>query len=112
MVIERIFVCCKPKVGTAGISIESFYHSNKVPYNLFERWYKNVDIVPVEMIGNEVDDNEEDSRTISVLSPSSPCLDKQKLVLEIVFSNDLTVQHQNVDYPSLKLLIDKLEGSC
>ena len=73
MVIERIFVCCKLKVGTTGSSIESFYHSNKVPYNLFERWHKNVDIVPVEMIGNKVDDNEEDSRTISVLSPSSPC---------------------------------------
>lgn len=46
---ERLFVRYKAEAVPAGISIESFCHSNKVPYNLFSKWYKDTrhKIVPV-----------------------------------------------------------------
>ena len=38
---ERLFVRYKAEVVPVGISIQKFCTANKVPYNLFERWYKD-----------------------------------------------------------------------
>ncbi len=38
---ERLFLRYKLEGGPNGISIEQFCLSNKVPYNVFEKWYKD-----------------------------------------------------------------------
>jgi len=35
------FLCYKLEVVTSKESIQAFCLRNKVPYNLFEKWYKN-----------------------------------------------------------------------
>ena len=38
---ERFFIRYKGEAYPKGESIQLFSHRNKVPYNLFEKWYKN-----------------------------------------------------------------------
>ena len=37
---ERLFIRYKGEVYLRNESIQSFYHRNNVPYNLFEKWYR------------------------------------------------------------------------
>ena len=50
---EHFGVCYKLRGIPAGVSIEKFYMSNQVPYNLFAKWYKNTrkQIIPVLVLG-------------------------------------------------------------
>ena len=50
---ERLFLRYKLEGIPAGVSIEKFCMSNKVPYNLFFKWYKDTrkKIVPVQVLG-------------------------------------------------------------
>ena len=50
---ERLFLCYKLEGIPAGVSIEKFCMSNKVPYNLFSKWYKDTrkKILPVQVLG-------------------------------------------------------------
>ncbi len=48
---ERLFVKYNCEAKPSGISIQKFCMSNKVPYNLFEKWYKYIrhKVVPVQI---------------------------------------------------------------
>ncbi|HBO06583.1 MULTISPECIES: hypothetical protein [Bacteroides] len=50
---ERLFVRYKLENLPSGVSIEKFCMSNKVPYNLFAKWYKDTrkKIIPVQVLG-------------------------------------------------------------
>lgn len=50
---ERLFLRYKLEGIPAGVSIEKFCMSNKVPNNLFFKWYKDTrkKIVPVQVLG-------------------------------------------------------------
>ena len=38
---ERLFIRYKGEAYPRGESIQRFCHRNNVPYNLFEKWYKD-----------------------------------------------------------------------
>ena len=50
---ERLFIRCKAEAVPEGESIQVFCLKNKVPYNLFHKWYKDTrhQIVPVHVEG-------------------------------------------------------------
>ena len=50
---ERLFIRYKAEGLASGESIISFCTKNKVPYNLFEKWYKDTrhKLVPVQVDG-------------------------------------------------------------
>ena len=68
---ERLFLRYKLEGVPKGISIEQFCLSNKVPYNLFEKWYKDTrkKIVPIQILGTPP--AEADS-----VAPSTPVLNQ------------------------------------
>lgn len=39
---EKLFIRYKSEAYPKGESIQMFCHSNNVPYNLFEKWYKDM----------------------------------------------------------------------
>lgn len=51
--LERLFLRYKLEGLPSGISIEQFRMSNIVPYNLFEKWYKDTrkKIISVQVLG-------------------------------------------------------------
>lgn len=50
---ERLFIRYKAEAMLQGESIQDFCFMNKVPYNLFHKWYKDtrLQIVPVQVEG-------------------------------------------------------------
>lgn len=39
--LERFYFQCQTEVMLKGISVEQFCSRNKVPYNIFYKWYKD-----------------------------------------------------------------------
>ena len=136
---EHFWVCYKLRGIPAGVSIEKFYMSNQVPYNLFAKWYKNTrkQIIPVLVLGAlppELEIQEIPSpileRNLAVdtwLSSHTELL----ILVDIRMSNGVHISQKNLSYESqfylsngdhiqqcylshvgLKLLVQKLKVLC
>lgn len=100
-----------------SVSIVQYCQMNRIVYSQFECWYKNcrkVEIVPVELINKDATEPTGPGSNMPSASPPSVPSAKSKSVrnVEIVFHNGLTIRHRNLDYSSLKSLIEKLEVLC
>ena len=108
---ERLFIRYKAEALPRGESILSFCNRNKVPYNLFEKWYKDTrhKLVPVQVEGRP-------SAEQSVLeeAPSDPqlMLDSVRIMVDIRMTNGIHIQQRDLDFDGLKRLVGKLEVLC
>lgn len=99
-----------------GISIEQFCSRNKVPYNIFYKWYKDTrnQIVEVKVEGLPTSAQEEQKQEIPFQEPSSTVTKPSgvRILVELRMTNGLHVSQKNISYQELKRLIEKLEGLC
>lgn len=99
-----------------GISIEQFCSRNKVPYNIFYKWYKDTrnQIVEVKVEGLPTSAQEEQKQEIPSQEPSSTVTKPSvvRILVELRMTNGLHVSQKNISYQELKRLIEKLEGLC
>jgi len=117
---ERLFLRYKLEGVPNGISIEQFCLSNKVPYNLFEKWYKDTrkKIIPVQVLGTPPAEVDSVEISASILNQNpisdSPVLPHTELriLVDIRMSNGVHVSQKNLSYEGLKSLVEKLEGLC
>ena len=110
--LERFYFQYKTEALPLGMSIETFCLKNKVPYNIFSKWYKDtrkkvvevqVDGIPSETEISSVKDTEASS-----VSPK----DSVRTLIDLHISNGLHIQQKNLSYQSLRTLIEKLEVLC
>ena len=114
---ERLFIRYKAEAMPQGESIQDFCLRNKVPYNLFHKWYKDTrhQIVPVQVEGQPEMDTQS-SKEVS----SSPTLERKentepcpiRMMIDIRMTNGIRIQQRNLTYRNLRSLIEKLEGLC
>ncbi len=107
---ERLFIRYKAEAMPQGESIQDFCIRNKVPYNLFHKWYKDTrhHIIPVHVEGQPQPES------------SSPLSERQeeteaqpvKIMIDIRRSNGMHIQQRNLNCQSLKRLVEKLEVLC
>ena len=117
---ERLFLRYKLEGIPAGVSIEKFYMSNQVPYNLFSKWYKDTrkKIIPVQVLGApsaEAEIPESPSPLPEQKSESAPRLSfhtELRILVDIRMSNGVHISQKNLSCEGLKNLVDKLEGLC
>lgn len=118
---ERLFVRYKLEGIPAGVSIEKFCMSNKVPYNLFAKWYKDTrkKIIPVQVLGAPSTGAEEKqempSPTLDGKSEVDTLLSSPtalRILVDIRMSNGVHISQKNLSYEGLKNLVEKLEGLC
>ena len=113
--LERFYFQYKTEALPLGMSIETFCLKNKVPYNIFSKWYKDTRKKVVEV---QVDGiprvRETSSPKASEPSPVSPqdSKDSVRILIDLRMSNGLHVHQQNLSYQSLRALIEKLEVLC
>ena len=117
---ERLFVRYKLENLPSGVSIEKFCMSNKVPYNLFAKWYKDTrkKIIPIQVLG--VPSPEAEMKEIpSPIPEQKPEVDTRlsshtelRILVDIHMSNGVHVSQKNLSYEGLKSLVEKLEGLC
>lgn len=109
-----MFIRYKAEGVPQGESIQAFCLKNKVPYNLFHKWYKDTrhSIVPVQVEGQPVQE--------AANPPSSPCQSEEaamdscplRIMIDIRMSSGMHIQQRNLSYPDLKTLVEKLEALC
>ncbi|MDY3789689.1 hypothetical protein [Bacteroides fluxus] len=117
---ERLFLRYKLEGIPAGVSIEKFYMSNQVPYNLFSKWYKDTrkKIIPVQVLSapsTEAEMPESPSLIPEQKSESAPrlsCHTELRILVDIRMSNGVHISQKNLSCEGLKSLVDKLEGLC
>ena len=110
--LERFYFQYKTEALPLGMSIETFCLKNKVPYNIFSKWYKDTRKKVVEV---QVDGIPSVTATSSPkeqeASPFSP-KDSVRILIDLRISNGLHIHQKNLSYQSLRALIEKLEVLC
>ena len=114
--LERFYFQYQTEAMPKGISIEQFCSRNKVPYNIFYKWYKDTrnKIVEVKVDGLPTSDQEESKKESSSQEPSSTAMKPScvRILVELRMTNGLHISQKNLSYQELKRLIEKLEGLC
>ena len=112
--LERFYFQYKTEAVPKGMSIEQFCLNNKVPYNIFIKWYRDTrkKIVEVQVDGRP------SSPTTQSLDPEDSFEGAQKgstslrILVEVRMTNGLRISQRNLSYQELKQLIEKLEVLC
>ena len=101
---ERLFIRYKGEAYPRGESIQTFCHRNNVPYNLFEKWYKDTRHRVVEVTV--------DGRPSAVAASKKTAVKDVRILLDLRMSNGLHLRQGNLSHGDLKRLVEKLEGLC
>ena len=114
--LERFYFQYQTEAMPKGISIEQFCSRNKVPYNIFYKWYKDTrnKIVEVKVDGLPSSVQEKPKQESSSQEPSSTVTKPSsvRILVELRMTNGLHISQKNLSYQELKRLIEKLEGLC
>lgn len=99
-----------------GESVQSFCKRNKVPYNIFQKWYKNTcnKIVEVQVEGL-LAVRSSGNAVASTKSPLENDVTKGsdvRIRFELCVSNGLRLSQKNLSYRDMVHLIERLEGLC
>lgn len=113
--VNNLFIRYKAEAMPQGESIQDFCLRNKVPYNLFHKWYKDTRhrIVPVQVEGQQVE--QEPEKDLSASAPSmGGALSSHpvRFMIDIRMTGGMHIQQRNLSYEGLKNLVEKLEGLC
>ena len=107
--LERFYFQYKTEALPLGMSIEAFCLKNKVPYNIFSKWYKDtrkqVVEVQVDGIPSVIETSSLQEQEASPVSPK----DSVRILIDLRISNGLYIHQKNLSYQSLRSLIEKLE---
>lgn len=110
---ERLFIRYKSESYPNGESIQTFCHRNNVPYNLFEKWYKDTRHKVVEVnISGRPSLPETDKAKDAVPQEAKEPSPKVRILADLRVSNGLRLRQGNLSYGQLKRLVEKLEGLC
>ena len=114
--LERFYFQYQTEALPHGESLQSFCVTNKVPYNIFQKWYKDTrkKVVEVQVDGAPAIGHEEKSRASDQPQPVSPSRNDHpvRIWVEIRISNGLHLSQKNLSYPDLVRMVEQLEGLC
>ena len=114
--LERFYFQYQTEALPHGESLQSFCVKHKVPYNIFQKWFKDTSkqVVEVQIDGIPVAGNEKNPmpvmhpQTVSKGSIDTPV----RIWIEVRISNGLHLSQKNLSYQDLVRMIEKLEGLC
>ena len=114
--LERLYFQYQTEALPHGESLQSFCLKHKVPYNIFQKWYKDTrkKIVEVKVDGIPVEVGGEAEAKPNVQSHNvSQTKDKPvRIWVDIRISNGLHLSQKNLSYQDLVRMIEKLERLC
>ena len=125
--LERFYFKSQIETLPHGQSLQSFCLSNKVPYNIFSKWYRDTrrKVVAVQVDDRPSESSAEESEQPIQVAPrhSSPKVEQAtqeggisgnavRIWVELHISNGLYLSRKNLSYQELCGMIEKLEGLC
>ena len=110
---ERLFIQYKGEAYGRGESIQTFCHKHNVPYNLFQKWYKDTRhrVEEVEVTGRP-SSPEPAAEPVPAPQSAQSSGKSVRILVDLRMSNGLHVRQGNLNYEDLKRLVEKLEGLC
>ena len=102
--LERFYIQYQTEALPHGESLQSFCLKNKVPYNLFEKWYKDTRkrIVEVSVDGRPDDGDEPDEEPGRLARPAPPSpgsVTRVRIWLDLRMSNGLHLSQKDLSNP-------------
>ena len=114
--LERFYFQYQTEALPRGESLQSFCVKNKVPYNIFQKWFKDTrkKVVEVQVDGAPEIAHEEKTKTGDRPKPVSRSGNDNpvRIWIDIRISNGLHLSQKNLSYQDLVRMIEKLEGLC
>ena len=114
--LERFYFQYQTEALPRGESLQSFCLKNKVPYNIFQKWFKDTrkKVVEVQVDGAPEIAHEEKTKTGDRPKPVSRSGNDNpvRIWIDIRISNGLHLSQKNLSYQDLVRMIEKLEGLC
>ena len=115
--LERFYFQYQTDALPHGESLQSFCVKNKVPYNIFQKWYKDTrnKVVEVQIDGVPEIGRGEKPKTGDQARPESQSRNNDNPVriwVDLRISNGLHLSQKNLSYQDLVRMVEKLEGLC
>ena len=114
--LERFYFQYQTEALPRGESLQSFCVKNKVPYNIFQKWFKDTrkKVVEVQVDGAPEIAHEEKTKIGDRPKPVSRSGNDNpvRIWIDIRISNGLHLSQKNLSYQDLVRMIEKLEGLC
>ena len=109
---ERFYIRYKAEAVPNGESMQSYCYRNKVPSNLFIKWYKDTRhrLVPVTVDGMPSQDEAEKPEANAETNQNDRS--QPRILVDIRVSNGLHISRGNMNYKELLKLIQNLEVLC
>ena len=115
--LERFYFQNQREALLHGESLQSFCIKNKVPYNIFQKWFKDTltKVVEVQVDGTpeityegKNKTGEQPAKPVSKSSTDNPI----RIWIDIRISNGLHLSQKNLSYQDLVRMIENLEDLC
>ena len=103
--LERFYFQYQTEALPRGESLQSFCVKNKVPYNIFQKWFKDTrkKVVEVQIDGAPVIVHEEKTnKPVSRSSDENPV----RIWIDIRISNGLHLSQKNLSYQDLEAVLN------
>ena len=113
--LERFYFQYESEALPHGESLQSFCVKHKVPYNIFQKWYKDTrnKVVEVKVAGAPIDADEEYLKLQGPVQPAARRTDNPvRIWIDIRISNGPHLSQKNLSYQDLVRMVEKLEGLC
>ena len=112
--LERFYFQYQTEALPHGESLQSFCLKNKVPYNIFQKWFKDTrkKVVEVQVDGAPEITHEEKTKTGDQPVSRSSNENPMRIWIELRISNGLHLSQKNLNYQDLVRMIEKLDGLC
>ena len=98
-----------------GESLQSFCVKRKVPYIIFQKWYKDTrnKVVEVKVDGAPIDGDEEYLKLQGPVHQAARRTGNPvRIWIDIRISNGLHLSQKNLSYQDLVRMVEKLESLC
>ena len=109
--LEKFYFDYQTEWMPRGMSIQAYCSRNNVPYKILDRWIKGIykRVVPVEVTGIP-EGQEDESPQQTEPGQKNPGREKVSIRVNIITSTGMRVSREGLDYGSLRMFIEKLEG--
>ena len=108
--LERFYFQYQTEALPRGESLQSFCVKNKVPYNIFQKWFKDTrkKVVEVQVDGAPEIAHEEKTKTGEQPKPVSKSSDENpvRIWIDVRISNGLHLSQKNLSYQDLEAVLN------
>lgn len=116
---ERFYLRYKAEAMPRGVSIQAYCSKNKVPFNLFDKWYNDTRhrLVAVKVNGRPEEDPEEEDVELQLaankqIKAQAASGNDLRIMVDIRMTNGMHIHQRNLSYEALQQLIINLEVLC